>query len=118
MIAVSKRLGENIKNHFHIDCAVVNNMFGQEFLNPQIITSTSLQKQKIVFVSVARIDYKKGFDVLINALKKAIPLFKKKGWVMCIFDAFRPQKAAQASPFAMKELAKNKDASAVNPFVI
>lgn len=71
MIAVSKKLGENIKKRFHIDCAVVNNMYGQEFLNPQIISSTSLQKQKIVFVSVARIDYKKGFDILINALKKA-----------------------------------------------
>lgn len=71
MIAVSKKLGENIKNRFHIDCAVVNNMYGQEFLNPQIITAASLPKRKIVFVSVARIDYKKGFDVLINALKKA-----------------------------------------------
>lgn len=71
MIAVSKKLGDNIKKRFHIDCAVVNNMYGQEFLNPQIINTASLPKRKIVFVSVARIDYKKGFDILINAFKKA-----------------------------------------------
>ena len=56
MIAVSKKLGDNIKKRFHIDCAVVNNMYGQEFLNPQIINTASLPKRKIVFVSVAGVE--------------------------------------------------------------
>ncbi len=73
LIAVSNKLCENIKSRFHIDCEVVNNMYGQEFLDipKESFKQMAQSKSLLTFISVARIDYKKGFDILINAFIQA-----------------------------------------------
>ncbi len=84
LIAVSKPLAANIKGHFGKECLVVYNMYGQQF---DLIKApeSDMTDKPLVFVSVASLIKRKGFDALINAFANAnIPsdrwMLKIIGW--------------------------------------
>lgn len=66
IIAVSDSLRIKIKKHFGIDSIVVHNMIGEEFVNNQVI---SPNKDKLIFISVGSLIHRKGYDILIDAMK-------------------------------------------------
>lgn len=71
VIAVSEKLASNISSRFKVNCHVINNMYGKEFLEVPNEVLSKKTKNKFAFVSVGRIDYKKGYDILIESFAKA-----------------------------------------------
>jgi glycosyltransferase involved in cell wall biosynthesis len=63
-IAVSNKLKESLYRHFSINADVVPNLVGKEFY----YTNHTYKNQEFTIVSVGRLDYGKGFDLLIQAL--------------------------------------------------
>ncbi len=67
LISVADSLKTLIRYHFNKDAVVLHNMIGEEFLN---IPRKSKRDGKIRIVSTGSLIYRKGFDVLINALSR------------------------------------------------
>lgn len=65
LITVSKNLQEGIKQKFGVESVVINNLVGGDFIYKEP------KKHKFFsFVSVGTLEYRKGFDIVINALNQ------------------------------------------------
>ena len=72
VIAVSEKLKQSIESNFqNVECVVINNMVGGEFLECKSIPSKSVYDNEFVFVSVGSLVVGKGFDILILAFEKS-----------------------------------------------
>ena len=65
LISVSETLREHLKRHFNIDSNVVHNLVSSDFFS---LPLQHRQKNKITLISVGRLDFLKGYDVLVSAL--------------------------------------------------
>lgn len=73
VIAVSEKLKQSIETNFqNVECVVINNMVGGEFLECKSIPSKSVYDNEFVFVSVGSLVVGKGFDILILAFEKSL----------------------------------------------
>lgn len=81
IISVSKTLSERIKFHFNKDSYVVYNAIGSEFK----YWKTEFNNSKLIFITVGTLEFRKGFDLLVPAFKKAnLP---KEKWEMRIIGS-------------------------------
>ena len=69
LISVSDSLAISLKRHFGRTSRVIHNMYGSEFGFP-VSSKIRETNSPIVFVSVASLVYRKGFDVLIKSFAK------------------------------------------------
>ena len=82
IVAVSESLRKQINFHFNKDAVVVHNMIGEEFILAPKIPKTIGNGEKIHFISVGSLIYRKGFDVLVKALQ--IVMGKFSNWELKI----------------------------------
>ncbi len=66
-IAVSRSLRAALHRHFNINCEVVYNVVGKEF----IYSSVDAPDDKVKFVATGTLEHRKGFDLLIKAFAKS-----------------------------------------------
>lgn len=67
LISVSEPLRNVIRKHFAVDSVVVHNMVGDDFCNQQINLNFV---DKVRFVTIGRLVFGKGFDLLLKAFAK------------------------------------------------
>lgn len=67
IISVSRNLQERIKYHLGKDSIIVNNTFGDDFLD---VPCAKPYKNLIKFVATGNLIYRKGYDLLIRAFKE------------------------------------------------
>ena len=68
ILAVSESLRKQIYKHFRRDAIVVHNMIGEEFFNQPLCPRNS--KENCSLVAVGSLIRRKGYDVLISALRE------------------------------------------------
>lgn len=68
IISVSSTLRDRLYFHFKVDSHVVHNLVSHSF---EVASRCKKDADKFVFVSVASVIYRKGFDLLIKAFKKS-----------------------------------------------
>ena len=66
LLTVSKAAQKAIKEHFHMDSLVVYNMVGEKFR----FTPRKYNNETVHFIATGSLIYRKGFDLLIEALAK------------------------------------------------
>ena len=67
LITVSPFLHTKILKNFGVSSIVIPNILGQEFINPKIIPNDN---EKFTFIAVGSLLHVKGYDILLEAVKK------------------------------------------------
>lgn len=75
LISVSETLREHLKHHFNIDSTVVHNLVSSAFFS---LPLQRMQKDRITLTSVGRLDFLKGYDVLVSAL--SLIRYPRENW--------------------------------------
>lgn len=70
LIAVSSILAQNIKMKFGCNAIVINNIVDTSLFNYRELNELKCGDENIRIISVGSLDYRKGFDILIEAISK------------------------------------------------
>ncbi len=70
LISVSQPLSNNLKKKYGVESTVIHNMFGPEFGLSKNPISFEKSPSTLRFISTASLIKRKGFDMLIDAMKK------------------------------------------------
>ena len=70
VVCVSSALADSLKQKFGLECRVINNMVSDSFFDQKAeLKNTSLSCDMVKFVSVGTLVYRKGYDLIIRALR-------------------------------------------------